>query len=464
MSLDSSRSSRTDSTHYFDLNMDEVDETAALIAPAAASSSSNAESTNSNLTSLQGVPVIQDGQSRSTTAVSEYEMVVPQWQHAQLIVVNHTNEYVPTPLDNTQDSSTTPLNRGRAPDGEDDLVLIYPSVVAFIDKPTLVILTGTIEGGSGPREIKVCRTTVRKLSTEWNNAVDGVTRSFWPSKSMPKLEMFQDEPTMLYLIMQIAHCHFAKMPKRLSFRNIVDLAIICNKYNSNHLLIPFLSDWVKPYKDRILEPGMEEWVFVAYQFGFEDDYLLLIDHLLMNCTVDDSNNLINPAGHRLTGHYPRNALAQIKHARQTLIQSLLTTVETFVTSMITTNACTHIAITTHPSISHPSHTVLHRQCTYINKGSVERYLGSHNYWPIPPVYTLQCSINTILNVLENIQAESLHEHEACHAGRRIKVKLGEVMAKCERPTVARMLEELRINGGKCRRAEDWSPPYRWWVL
>jgi hypothetical protein len=96
----------------------------------------------------------------------------------------------------------------------------------------------------------------------------------------------------------------------LSFRQLVDLAVTSKRYATNRLLIPFLSHWTAPYRERFLEPGKEEWLFIAYQFGYEEDYRKLAKYLSLHCRADEHGNLIGTGGKLISGVFPEGAISE----------------------------------------------------------------------------------------------------------------------------------------------------------
>jgi hypothetical protein len=110
--------------------------------------------------------------------------------------------------------------------------------------------------------------------------------------------------------MQIVHLRFKVLASRLSFLQLVDLAVASQRYNMHEVLMPFLSTWTAPHRQGILHPGKEQWLFIAYQFGYEADYRHLAKHMALNCRVDKDGNLLNTAGDVITGTFPDNALSK----------------------------------------------------------------------------------------------------------------------------------------------------------
>jgi hypothetical protein len=163
---------------------------------------------------------------------------------------------------------------------------------------------------------------VYNLSKKWETLVDESKQRIkskpWPSslsrkhaKERRQIILPNFDPIMMVQVMKIAHYDFNGLFTMLNFQQMLATALISYNFQTNRLLIPFLANWAVFHKEKILQPGYEEWLFISWQFGFEDDYLKLSKHLAIHCQVDDDGQLLNLAGDKiLIGHFPKHALGE----------------------------------------------------------------------------------------------------------------------------------------------------------
>jgi hypothetical protein len=119
----------------------------------------------------------------------------------------------------------------------------------------------------------------------------------------------EDDPGAMFLILYIIHFKTYMLPQTLEFKQIVQLAKIAERYDLNHILIGYVDTWLAPYHARLLEAGFEEWLFVAWQFGLENHYFTLANHLAMNCQVDENFYLLEVGSDLpIVGTYPPDTL------------------------------------------------------------------------------------------------------------------------------------------------------------
>ncbi|KAF2803938.1 uncharacterized protein BDZ99DRAFT_359070, partial [Mytilinidion resinicola] len=104
----------------------------------------------------------------------------------------------------------------------------------------------------------------------------------------------------LELVLELAHAQFKRIPAKLSYEGLVQLASVCLDYDTTGLVVPFLDAWIKPYRDHITRPGYEQWLLVAYAFGFIDDFENISNRLVLSCTSKDGKCL-DSNGSALTG-------------------------------------------------------------------------------------------------------------------------------------------------------------------
>lgn len=116
----------------------------------------------------------------------------------------------------------------------------------------------------------------------------------------------------MYLALLIAHLNTTNLPATIHFDLAVDLARLSQRYDLNHILIGYLDNWLAPHRLHITAPGLEAWLYVAWQFGLGIDYTSLANHLALTCSVDEQNNLLKPKSNEpfSKDDFPPRALCQ----------------------------------------------------------------------------------------------------------------------------------------------------------
>lgn len=103
----------------------------------------------------------------------------------------------------------------------------------------------------------------------------------------------------MHLVLCIAHHATSKLPKELAFYQLERLAHITDRYDLNHIVGRYLDDWIEPHRANLTKSGFENWLYIAWQFGLEAEYLTLANHLAVHCEVNRDDMLITSTGQTL---------------------------------------------------------------------------------------------------------------------------------------------------------------------
>ncbi|KAH7117071.1 hypothetical protein B0J11DRAFT_571511 [Dendryphion nanum] len=208
-------------------------------------------------------------------------------------------------------------------------------------KDMVTVVVGSAEDRNGPREIVVLSTLLRHVSAAWDEILDEYYKKInvYPRKK-PNLILKDDDPDMLTVLMLLTHHETHDMPKGLKFQDLVNLADTSLRYGSTHLVAKYLKTWTQPYREKILEPGLEEWLFVAHAFGYENDFIRLAQHLTLSCRTNSDGELLVPGTKDvIKGRFPGDTLTIIRRARLRLINEILNTTYQQVSRLVESNSC-----------------------------------------------------------------------------------------------------------------------------
>ena len=174
----------------------------------------------------------------------------------------------------------------------------------------LQLIIGHERSPSGRATLTVSEPHVRDLSARWAELVARQTSKcrLWPG-GIKRIRLREEDAHAMCIYMCIAHLEFQQLPEQLDFPEIVRLAEVAARFDMQHLLAAHIGRWLAPYLPKLMQKGYEEWLFVAYQFGYEEEYLSLAQYLAMNCRVGESGELLAPGSDEaLTGPFPPKAL------------------------------------------------------------------------------------------------------------------------------------------------------------
>ncbi|KAF2866174.1 hypothetical protein BDV95DRAFT_599183 [Massariosphaeria phaeospora] len=358
----------------------------------------------------------------------------------------------------------------------------YCASVKVEPRGTLALIVGSEANGNGPCKFLVSADNVRLLSPVWAELVSKASMIVW-RLGRRQIHLPDDDPDMMLLLMRVAHLKFNTVTLDLSFEQLLQLALICNRYECTEVLRPFHEKWSSLHREKILQPGFEQWMFVAYQFGYEEDYVRIANHLAMNCRVNPIGELLVPGSdtQKLEGHFPPNALQCIQFVRSKTLKCFLNTTYALANSMVNLNTCKAHSGPANPESStastNPSSLISDSErdeCTLLNTGSFLRHLSTIGYWPaVQRISSVHDSLSEVADLLMHVRVITLktyrsdsvmgeagveaetpmQRHEACNAGRMLAVKIREAMETMDRPVEYDTLEVIRKNANRWEAAE-----------
>lgn len=113
-----------------------------------------------------------------------------------------------------------------------------------------------------------------------------------------RLVLEDDNPEALAVILLALHCQNKFVPVTVSFQNLLDLAIICDKYDCATAVSLWTDIWTKDWKKMAQDAGYEQWLFIAWTFGVEDVFHSLSKKLIMegHYGTEDSTLFVTKEG------------------------------------------------------------------------------------------------------------------------------------------------------------------------
>ncbi|KAJ4297646.1 hypothetical protein N0V90_005540 [Kalmusia sp. IMI 367209] len=343
-------------------------------------------------------------------------------------------------------------------------------------KGNLILIVGNESTQRRKRNIIVQSDTVEQFSPRWKDLVARSTREGVLSRRR-RLLLQDDDADMMLVLMQLSHAwHLDKVPRELSFRQLLAVACICERYDMNVQVSPWLRSWIVPHQRNILTPRREQWLSIAYQFGLEGHYVKLARHLAQNCRIDKDGCLYVPGTQeKLVGHFPEDTIAQIRRTRIKTLASFFSIVYSVVSTMENNNICQAELPRSPYADVNIALGAEHTMCTHSNHGEIIRYLKMYGYWPpITQAGTVTKSVNEVFEHLTTIPAirfrSTYHTclkdieaaadrgtapseflcsmHSKCDMGKVLGAKITDAWEKMEHPVTQETVDQIRANATK----------------
>jgi hypothetical protein len=101
----------------------------------------------------------------------------------------------------------------------------------------------------------------------------------------------EDDYNPMKTLMRVIHHQNDQGALRVSFHELKDLAIVCDKYALRNCILPWASIWSQPYVDRAEKDGYKSWLFISMTFRMEDVFTQITKHIILNAVVSESGTL-----------------------------------------------------------------------------------------------------------------------------------------------------------------------------
>jgi hypothetical protein len=135
----------------------------------------------------------------------------------------------------------------------------------------------------GATRYLVSSTVLRLASPVWKAMLTGKFR-----ESTARIIPFPDDcPLVLGTLLRLAHLQHNNIPKEMGFDDLVELAAICDKYDVLSIVRPYVYEWVQPWRKHLWTPGYEEWLYLAWVFGYIQDFIALAKRFCGEISIDE---------------------------------------------------------------------------------------------------------------------------------------------------------------------------------
>lgn len=112
---------------------------------------------------------------------------------------------------------------------------------------------------------------------------------------------FEDDSFQtMTVIARIVHLQSDKVTKSMTFKQLHQVAVMCDKYDLKRCLGPWPNIWATPYLDSYARSGYEEWLFMSVVFRFDGLFKEVTRHLVINSAISEQGTLITTTGFDLS--------------------------------------------------------------------------------------------------------------------------------------------------------------------
>lgn len=155
----------------------------------------------------------------------------------------------------------------------------------------LTIIVGTPDHLHGQKAFRINKGCFRNASEVWTKMLSGN----WAESNMSEIRFPDDSCHAFQVVLEIAHLRQSYIPKSLTQQELLQLAILTDKYSLENTVRVGLEmkKWLNPYKGKnMLWPAstdLQDFAFITMAFKLEADFDQLVSRLAMKVMVDSKD-------------------------------------------------------------------------------------------------------------------------------------------------------------------------------
>ncbi|CZR66909.1 uncharacterized protein PAC_16810 [Phialocephala subalpina] len=142
-------------------------------------------------------------------------------------------------------------------------------------------------------------------------------------RPVKEVDFRDNDSEALLVLLRIAHLQYNDVPTTLTYKTLLDVAVLCDRYNCVELVEPWLSQWLSDEEKSWKEAGHENWLFIAWVFARDKVFSDLAARMVREATTNDDGKCLTSSGAEVSGPMPPKVLERIQEVRKELIKNLL---------------------------------------------------------------------------------------------------------------------------------------------
>lgn len=142
---------------------------------------------------------------------------------------------------------------------------------------------------------RVSRTALRHNSSVFRAMLDNNSK-FWEASDdaidkdqVRNISLREDNFDAMKIVMRIVHQQNDRVPTKVTFDQLDDIAMVCDKYDLRECLMPWSLLWSQPYYENIEQDYFERWLFISIVFRNESAFARITKHMILETTLLPSN-------------------------------------------------------------------------------------------------------------------------------------------------------------------------------
>ncbi|KAF4469556.1 nuclear pore [Fusarium albosuccineum] len=187
------------------------------------------------------------------------------------------------------------------------------------------------------------------------------------------VELPEDKAEPFIVFLQIAHCRFNKVEKKLRLDLLYDLTVLTNYYDCTRLLEPWMGAWMSGMEDEMRKSSlnMAKALWISWEFGRKENFSRIARRMLM----DSEGGMAIDDAIFLDLKMPPDIIERITAIRTQTIQALLDVCHDMVDNLL--------VVDEKPRWCRYAEWMGPHRCESMILGSLTFCLARAGLWPLP---------------------------------------------------------------------------------
>ena len=190
-----------------------------------------------------------------------------------------------------------------------NLLQLLSDTTIYVDQAGDVVLVVGL--GTESRTFCVSSRVMRLANPVWRAMLSPEHGFQESSPGTNVITLPEDDVHSIFIVLLASHVRFQEIPKLISFKQLVSLCEVCDKYDCISVLQPWLPGWLALYKHSVTEPGWEEWSFIAWVVGDEAIFKKATDWIILTSCKFSTGGWRNELSESLEGRLPSTIAGEL---------------------------------------------------------------------------------------------------------------------------------------------------------
>lgn len=316
---------------------------------------------------------------------------------------------------------------------------------SYHEDADLHITVRDVNGGDAIYSVRSC--VLESASHVWKHGI--------PSRTGDSIDMVSDPAFGLDVIFSIAHYKFQDLPRNVDAGQLYKIAVAAEKYDTIHLLLPFVKGWLASLGESDQTPGSQidaiGSLVTGWILGDVKSFSGVISDCAYNSSIGPDGTLLDSQGKPWQDHpLAREVIEHLAAARLSAIEHIIQAMTTPVTTLLNPQSSSGDVVR---FCQAPGDDSVREECEQLQLGSAIMGLTKAKLWPAPDASRVEASPAELARAYENVRLRRSVEDAHAQCGFGHKDQFGRILSQPVQLTPA-IIEQLLSRAKKCGVYEE----------